>query len=129
MDYLEIASQEDVFSSYAAEEGGKEHNHEMNLAWRFVSNTNMSVFLTGKAGTGKTTFLRTLRERTPKTAGGAGTYGCGGHQCAGTDHPLVLPTFAGTTSARGGAGREEVALQDEQGQEEPHQDARPAGDR
>lgn len=66
MDYLEIASQEDVFSSYAAEEGGKEHNHEMNLAWRFVSNTNMSVFLTGKAGTGKTTFLRTLRERTPK---------------------------------------------------------------
>ncbi|MBO4215303.1 MAG: helix-turn-helix domain-containing protein [Bacteroidaceae bacterium] len=38
----------------------------MNLAWRFVSNTNVSVFLTGKAGTGKTTFLRTLRERTPK---------------------------------------------------------------
>ncbi|MBO7580152.1 MAG: helix-turn-helix domain-containing protein [Bacteroidaceae bacterium] len=38
----------------------------MNLAWRFVSNTNVSVFLTGKAGTGKTTFLRTLREKTPK---------------------------------------------------------------
>lgn len=42
------------------------HNHEMNVAWRFVTSTNVSVFLTGKAGTGKTTFLRTLRERTPK---------------------------------------------------------------
>lgn len=41
-------------------------NVEMNLAWQFVSSTNVSVFLTGKAGTGKTTFLRTLRERTPK---------------------------------------------------------------
>lgn len=65
MDYLEIAGQEDVFSSYVAEDA-KVHNREMNLAWRFVSNTNVSVFLTGKAGTGKTTFLRTLREKTPK---------------------------------------------------------------
>ena len=65
MDYLDIAGQEDVFSSYVAEDA-KVHNREMNLAWRFVSNTNVSVFLTGKAGTGKTTFLRTLRERTPK---------------------------------------------------------------
>ena len=65
MDYWDMTSQEDVFSSGVAEEQGV-HNHEMNLAWRFVSNTNVSVFLTGKAGTGKTTFLRTLRERTPK---------------------------------------------------------------
>ena len=42
------------------------HNQEMNLAWQFIANTNMSVFLTGKAGTGKTTFLRRLRELTPK---------------------------------------------------------------
>ena len=65
MDYFDIAGQEDVFSSYVAEDA-KVHNREMNLAWRFVSNTNVSVFLTGKAGTGKTTFLRTLREKTPK---------------------------------------------------------------
>ena len=38
----------------------------MNLAWRFISQTNTSVFLTGKAGTGKTTFLRRLHELTPK---------------------------------------------------------------
>ena len=65
MDYLDIASMDDVFSSQVAEEQGV-HNHEMNVAWRFVTSTNVSVFLTGKAGTGKTTFLRTLRERTPK---------------------------------------------------------------
>ena len=64
-DYRDMAGMEDVFSSQVAECEGV-RNHEMNLAWRFVSSTNVSVFLTGKAGTGKTTFLRTLRERTPK---------------------------------------------------------------
>lgn len=45
---------------------GHEHNPEMNLAWQFITETNVSVFLTGKAGTGKTTFLRKLREQMPK---------------------------------------------------------------
>ena len=65
MNYINMAGQEDVFSSQLAESDGV-HNHEMNVAWKFVTGTNVSVFLTGKAGTGKTTFLRTLRERTPK---------------------------------------------------------------
>ena len=65
MDYLDMVGQEDVFSSQLAESDGV-YNHEMNVAWRFVTSTNVSVFLTGKAGTGKTTFLRKLRERTPK---------------------------------------------------------------
>jgi hypothetical protein len=38
----------------------------MNLAWQYLEGTNISVFLTGKAGTGKTTFLKKLRERLPK---------------------------------------------------------------
>lgn len=38
----------------------------MNLAWQFVKNTGTSIFLTGKAGTGKTTFLRTLKDKLPK---------------------------------------------------------------
>lgn len=42
------------------------HNDEMNLAWQFVEGTNVSVFLTGKAGTGKTTFLRKMKELAPK---------------------------------------------------------------
>ena len=36
------------------------------LAGRFVNSTNRHVFLTGKAGTGKTTFLRQLSESTHK---------------------------------------------------------------
>ena len=44
----------------------KQQNNELRLAWDFVENTGTSIFLTGKAGTGKTTFLKTLRERTPK---------------------------------------------------------------
>ena len=41
-------------------------NPELELARRFVERTATSVFLTGKAGTGKTTFLRELRARSPK---------------------------------------------------------------
>ena len=44
----------------------KQMNPELNLAWQFVERTGVNVFLTGKAGTGKTTFLRRLRERSPK---------------------------------------------------------------
>lgn len=42
------------------------HNNEMNLAWQYLEGTQTSVFLTGKAGTGKTTFLRKVRELSPK---------------------------------------------------------------
>ena len=42
------------------------HNDEMNLAWQFVEGTDVSVFLTGRAGTGKTTFLRRIKELAPK---------------------------------------------------------------
>ena len=41
-------------------------NAELELAWQFVERTGVNVFLTGKAGTGKTTFLRRLKERSPK---------------------------------------------------------------
>lgn len=40
-----------------------ERNEELCHAWDFVENTGKSIFLTGKAGTGKTTFLKTLAER------------------------------------------------------------------
>lgn len=44
----------------------KNVNSELDLAWQFVERTGVNVFLTGKAGTGKTTFLRRLKERSPK---------------------------------------------------------------
>ena len=41
-------------------------NHELQLAYDFVQYTGCNIFLTGKAGTGKTTFLRNLRTKTAK---------------------------------------------------------------
>lgn len=41
-------------------------NPELELAWQFIENTDTSLFLTGKAGTGKTTFLRELKEKCRK---------------------------------------------------------------
>ena len=41
-------------------------NPELRSAWEFVENTGTSIFLTGKAGTGKTTFLRTVVARSTK---------------------------------------------------------------
>ena len=43
-----------------------EENEELRLAWDFVEHTGISIFLTGKAGTGKTTFLKELCQRLPK---------------------------------------------------------------
>ena len=44
----------------------RERNNELRTAWEFVENTGCSIFLTGKAGTGKTTFLKTVVERSRK---------------------------------------------------------------
>lgn len=41
-------------------------NPQLQLAFEYVEHTGRNVFLTGKAGTGKTTFLHTLRTRSPK---------------------------------------------------------------
>ena len=41
-------------------------NKELDLAWNFVANTNRNIFLTGKAGTGKTTFLHKLKMQSQK---------------------------------------------------------------
>jgi len=41
-------------------------NYELQLADRFVEQTGSNIFLTGKAGTGKTTFLKSLQQKTDK---------------------------------------------------------------
>ena len=41
-------------------------NDELRIAWDFVEHTGRSIFLTGKAGTGKTTFLKTVVEQSKK---------------------------------------------------------------
>lgn len=41
-------------------------NEKLDLAWRLVEHTGANVFITGKAGTGKTTFLKRLKEESSK---------------------------------------------------------------
>lgn len=43
-----------------------EHNELFDLAYRFVTETNENIFLTGNAGTGKTTFLKYLKDNSTK---------------------------------------------------------------
>ncbi len=44
----------------------QETSQYYNIAYNFAMFTNRSLFLTGKAGTGKTTFLKKLKEQTKK---------------------------------------------------------------
>lgn len=41
-------------------------NQQIDLAFNFLQHTGTNLFLTGKAGTGKTTFLKRLKEVSPK---------------------------------------------------------------
>ncbi len=43
-----------------------ERNEIFDLAYRFVTETSENIFLTGKAGTGKTTFLKFLKDNASK---------------------------------------------------------------
>ncbi len=43
-----------------------ETNSQLDLAFNFIQYTGNNLFLTGKAGTGKTTFLRNLKALSPK---------------------------------------------------------------
>ena len=80
-----------------------ERNEQFELAYRFVTETQESIFLTGKAGTGKTTFLRYLKEHSSKNTIVAAPTGVAAINAAGVTlhslfqlplHPL-LPTNAG----------------------------------
>jgi len=42
------------------------NNTDLQLAFDFVQYTNRNIFLTGKAGTGKTTFLHNLKHNSSK---------------------------------------------------------------
>ena len=41
-------------------------NPELELAFEYVLHTHKNIFLTGKAGTGKTTFLHRIKKESPK---------------------------------------------------------------
>ena len=57
-----------------------EKDERFTLAERYVEETGVSVFLTGKAGTGKTTFLKEIVRQTSKRFAVVAPTGAGGHQ-------------------------------------------------
>lgn len=68
---------------------------EFNLAYRFITETNLNIFLTGKAGTGKTTFLKHLRENSIKKMVVAAPTGVAAINAGGvTLHSLFQLPFA-----------------------------------
>lgn len=79
-----------------------------SLASRFINSTGRHVFLTGKAGTGKTTFLRELVQHTHKKAIVAAPTGIAAINAGGvTLHSLFqLPFGAYLPSEEGLAGRQ-----------------------
>ena len=81
-----------------------ERNELFDLAYRFVTETGENIFLTGKAGTGKTTFLKYLKENCTKTIIVAAPTGVAAINAGGvTLHSLFqLPfhPFLPTTSAK-----------------------------
>lgn len=82
-------------------------NQELRTAWDFVEHTGISIFLTGKAGTGKTTFLRALKEHSSKTMIVVAPTGVAAVNAAGvTIHSFFqLPLSPFVPGARQGADR------------------------
>src|SRR5688572_30662913 len=75
------------------------------LASRFVNNTNRNIFLTGKAGTGKTTFLRNIIRTTHKKAVIVAPTGIAAINAGGvTIHSLFQLPFGGFIPAGGNSG-------------------------
>ena len=82
------------------------HTETFDLAYRFVTETNLNIFLTGKAGTGKTTFLKYLRQNTFKKMVVAAPTGVAAINAGGvTLHSLFqLPFAPFIPQGRGGEG-------------------------
>lgn len=73
-------------------------NKEFQDALNLIQYTRQSVFLTGKAGTGKSTFLRYICEHTKKKH--VVTYGNCRHQCGGKHAAQFLQTAVLSFAAR-----------------------------
>ncbi len=84
-------------------------NAQLDLAFNFVQFTGQNIFLTGKAGTGKTTFLKSLKDRSPKRMIVVAPTGVAAINAAGvTIHSFFQLSFApqlGTESEQSGQMR------------------------
>lgn len=97
---------------YAAEpEIAMQINKELSLARRIVEETGTNLFLTGKAGTGKTTFLRRLRDESGKRMVVLAPTGVAAINAGGmTLHSFFQLPFAPFIPGKGFAGEEKHFL-------------------
>ncbi|MEG1585696.1 MAG: AAA family ATPase [Bacteroidales bacterium] len=88
-----------------------ESNPQLELANHFIHYTGINVFLTGKAGTGKTTFLRNLRLHSPKrmivlAPTGVAAINAGGSTIHSFFQLPFAPYIPGAQSAMNGSGKQ-----------------------
>lgn len=81
-------------------------NPELALAWDIIERTGANLFLTGKAGTGKTTFLKNLKEKSAKrmvvlAPTGIAAINAGGATIHSFFQLPLSPFLPGTTFDRG----------------------------
>src|SRR5580700_1854951 len=81
------------------------HNPLFELAVQFVNQTSRTIFLTGKAGTGKTTFLKWVRENSFKKMAVVAPTGVAAINAGGTTlhsfFQLPFGPFLPTTQSEG----------------------------
>lgn len=93
-------------------------NPQLELAFDYVSNTNKNIFLTGKAGTGKTTFLQNLKRAPVKRMAvvaptGVAAINAGGvtiHSLFQLPFGLFLPEYAREAARQRRFSREKIRL-------------------
>ena len=81
-------------------------NNEQRAAYRMIERTNNSFFLAGRAGTGKTTFLKNVQEGIKKKF--VVLAPTGRHQRWRADHPFLLRVRLRGSRSRGNRKYEPV---------------------
>lgn len=85
-------------------------NPELELASQFVLHTSKSLFVTGRAGTGKTTFLRDITQRITKKVAIAAPTGIAAINAGGVTLHSLLQLPMGTYTPAGGGPLHNDAL-------------------
>lgn len=77
----------------SAQTRNEKTNAQLQLTYDLVQLTGQNIFLTGKAGMGKTTFLHNLKEHPPKRLAVIIPHRCGSHRCGGRYYPFLFSGF------------------------------------
>ena len=75
-------------------------NQQLQLAFDFIEYTGQHLFLTGKAGTGKTTFLHELKKRSPKRMVVVAPTGVAAINAGGVDDAFLFSVTLRTRDSR-----------------------------